>query len=103
MTDFKKIAKVSDIKPGKMKAVWYENESVLISNVAGRFFAIGNICTHAGCNLSEGDMSGKNVTCACHGSIFDLTNGKVLDGPAKKDEPTYEVKIEGDDILIKKK
>jgi nitrite reductase/ring-hydroxylating ferredoxin subunit len=101
--DFKKVARASDIKPGKSKGVWLDNESVLLANVAGRFFAIGNICTHAACNLSEGDVNGKNVVCACHGSIFDLTNGKVISGPAMKDEPTYEVKIEGDDILIKKR
>ncbi len=102
MADFQKVANLSDVKEGRLKGVWFENESVLLANVKGKIFAIGNICTHMGCNLSEGDLSGTTLTCPCHGSQFNVTNGKVVNPPARKDEPTYEVKIEGQTIMIRK-
>ncbi len=101
--DFVKVAKVSDIKEGRMKGVWMENKNVLLCNVDGKFHAIGNVCTHMGCLLGEGSLQGKEVVCPCHGSKFDVTNGKPTGPPATRAEPTYEVKIEGDQILIKKK
>jgi nitrite reductase/ring-hydroxylating ferredoxin subunit len=80
----------------------------LIANVDGDFYAIGNSCTHAGGDLSKGSLEGKIVTCPRHGAKFDVTTGKVVSGPKVlflhpkiKDEPSYEVKIEGNEVLLK--
>jgi 3-phenylpropionate/trans-cinnamate dioxygenase ferredoxin subunit len=53
-----------------------------------------------GCELSYGLLNGENVTCACHGSVFNVKTGSVVRGPAKKPTPTFEVKVEGDQILV---
>jgi nitrite reductase/ring-hydroxylating ferredoxin subunit len=29
-----------------------------------------------------GELDGKELECECHGSVFDVTTGAVLDGPA---------------------
>jgi nitrite reductase/ring-hydroxylating ferredoxin subunit len=50
--------------------------------------------------LSEGSLKGQNVTCSCHGSVFDLKTGNVVKGPAKKPEPVFQVKSEGEQILV---
>ena len=55
---------------------------------------------HFGGDLSKGKLEGKVVTCPRHGSQFDVTTGKRLAGPAKKDLPVYEVKLEGNSIVI---
>ena len=99
--DFIEVAKVSEIPVGKMKSVTLQGNEILVANVQGKYYSIADRCTHARGDLSKGTLEGKIVTCPRHGSKFDVTNGKVVGGPAKKDEPSYEVKIEGDAIKLK--
>jgi 3-phenylpropionate/trans-cinnamate dioxygenase ferredoxin subunit len=83
-----------------MASVIAGGKSVLVANLAGKYYATGNVCTHMGCTLSNGTLKEGNVECPCHGSVFDVKTGKVVKGPAKKPEPTFQVKVEGDDLMI---
>ena len=95
------VAKVSDIPPGQRKLVYVDGEEVLLLNVKGTFHAIGSKCTHLGFSLLTGPVEGTVITCPNHKSKFDITTGKVLSLPAKVSLPTYEVKVEGQDIYLK--
>lgn len=97
---FFKAASTKDLSPGKMKGVEAGGKPVLLVDLAGRYYAIGNVCTHMGCLLADGILKGENVQCVCHGSVFDVKTGKVVTGPALKPEPSYQVKVEGDQILV---
>jgi nitrite reductase/ring-hydroxylating ferredoxin subunit len=106
--DFVKVAETHEIFPGKMKMVKLEDKEVLIANLNGKYYAIAGRCTHRGGNLSEGFLDGNIVTCPLHGSKFDVTTGKAISGPKiaflkfkTKDEPFFEVKVEGKNIWIK--
>jgi 3-phenylpropionate/trans-cinnamate dioxygenase ferredoxin subunit len=105
---FVKVADTSDIPNGKMKMVKLEEKEILIANINGNYYAIANRCTHAGGDLSKGSLEGSVVTCPKHGSKFDVTTGKVVSGPKIlflhpkiNDEPSYELKVEGNEILLK--
>jgi len=98
--DFVSVASVSDLEPEEMMAVNANGKAVLLVNLNGTFYAIGNICTHMGCPLSKGTLKGEVVECVCHGSTFDLKTGKVVRGPAEKPELKYEVKVENGKILV---
>ena len=100
---FVKVANVEDLQPSQMKAVEVENEIVCLANVEGKFYAIGNVCTHQGGPLADGSLSGYEVECPWHGSKFDVRTGKVTNPPAVRPEPAYELKVEGNSILIKKR
>lgn len=100
MKEFVKVAKVSDLPDGEMMAVEVEGEQVLLANVGGQFYAIGEICPHAGAPLSEGFLEGESVECPWHASRFNLRTGEVEAPPAEEGVPTYAVRVEGDDILI---
>ena len=93
------IASTKDLTPGKMVSVEKNGKAVLIANVNGTYHAIGNVCTHMGCKLSEGTLTGDTVQCACHGSIFNVKTGSVEQGPAASPEPSYSLRIDGDRIL----
>jgi len=97
---FVKVALVKDFEPGKMIGVETEGKEIVIANIDGNYFAIGNRCTHMSCMLSDGSLKGQNVTCSCHGSVFDLKTGNVVKGPAKKTEQVFQVEVEGGQILI---
>jgi nitrite reductase/ring-hydroxylating ferredoxin subunit len=92
------LTSVNAILPGKMMEIESNGKKMLIANLSGQYFAIGNTCTHEGCLLSEGSINGEKVQCPCHGSIFDIKTGAVVSGPAKNSEPSYELKIERDQI-----
>jgi len=101
LTEFVRIASVRDLSEGTMIGVKVDKKDILIANLGGKFFAIGNRCTHQGCLLSKGNLEEDGVTCPCHFSVFNVKTGKVIRSPALKPEPTYEVKIQGFDVLIK--
>ena len=101
MGDFTKVAETSDLLPGQTKLLELEGERILLSNVDGDFYAIGELCTHADGPLSEGMVSGDQIECPWHASFFDLKTGEVTGAPAVEPVPKYDLKIEGKDILLK--
>src|SRR5205823_12502495 len=100
MGDFVKVAETKDIRPSKMMAVEVDGEKVCVADVEGKYYAIGNGCTHIGGALAEGKLEGYAVQCPWHRSRFDITSGKVLRPPAMREEPTYEVKVEDSNTIL---
>jgi nitrite reductase/ring-hydroxylating ferredoxin subunit len=105
---FVKVSEMSEVPVGKMKMFKVGEKEYLVANVDGDYYAIGNRCTHANADLSQGSLEGNIVTCPKHKSKFDVTTGKVISGPKIplfhpkiNDEPSYEVKVEGNAILLK--
>jgi nitrite reductase/ring-hydroxylating ferredoxin subunit len=99
MTVEVKIASTGDLSPGKMMGVEIQGKSILLANVNGTYYAIGNVCMHEGCILDGGTLGGVKVECPCHGSTYDVRTGKVLKGPAEQPEPVYPLRVNGDQIL----
>lgn len=95
------VANTNDIKDGSMKLVEANGEQICIINIKGKYYAINNVCTHHGGPLNEGTLDGYEVECPWHGARFDVRNGEVKAPPARIPIKVYEVKIEGDKILIK--
>ena len=100
---FVKIAHINDIQPLQMKVFQFYDEEVCVVNVDGKYYAINNICTHEGGPLADGNLEGYEVECPWHGSKFDVRTGEVTNPPASEPEPTYEVKVDGNNILVKKR
>lgn len=96
-----KVAEGKDIQPSTMKVVEANDEKICLANVEGKYYAIGNVCTHVGGPLAEGKLEGYEVECPWHGSRFDIRTGKVVRPPAMRSEPIYEIKVEDDNILVK--
>ena len=99
--DFVKVADTKDIQPSQMKEVEVNGENICVANVEGKYYAIGSICTHEGGPLADGTLEGYEVECPWHNSKFDIRTGEVRSPPASEPEPTYEIKVDGNSILIK--
>ena len=97
---FVKLASVNDAKPNSMMGLTVNNQKILLVNVNGNYYAISNVCMHRGCQLSKGKLVGETVVCPCHGSTYELKTGNFTKGPTKKAEPTYELKVENNDIMV---
>jgi nitrite reductase/ring-hydroxylating ferredoxin subunit len=100
MADFTTVGNVDDVPEGEMRQFQIGGEDIAVANVGGTLYAFGDVCTHAHCSLSEGDLEGTTVICACHGSEFDVTSGEVLGGPAVEPVDSYEVSTEGGELKI---
>jgi ferredoxin-NADP reductase/nitrite reductase/ring-hydroxylating ferredoxin subunit len=99
---FVKVSNTKDIQPSHMKEVQVDGESICIVNVEGKYYAIGNICTHEGGPLADGTLEGYEVECPWHGSKFDVRTGEVKEPPASEPESVYQIKVDGNNILLKK-
>ena len=101
MPDFVRVASVSDLADGEMRQVSAGGTEVLLSRVAGRFHACTAFCTHYGAPLATGVLSGTTVVCPWHHAVFDVASGALDEPPALDRLRTFEVKTEGDDVLVR--
>ena len=101
MENFIQVAKIDDVPPGSATVVDVKGIEVALINSGGELYAIGNECTHAGGSLGEGDLIEENqIECPLHGSVFDITSGEVVVGPADEPVPSYEVKVENGVVSV---
>ena len=100
MSEFVKVAQMSDVPLGEMVVIELDGHLICLANVDGQLYAIEDDCPHVGGPLDEGELEGEVLTCPWHLAQFDIRTGRVLRGPARSDVPTYAVRVEGDDILV---
>jgi nitrite reductase/ring-hydroxylating ferredoxin subunit len=95
-----RIGNADDVADGEMRVYEVEGARINVTKTGGRLHAFDDTCTHMGCSLANGTLSGTTVTCACHGSQFDVTSGNVLRGPAQRPVRSRTVQVEGDALLV---
>lgn len=113
---FVAVASLKDIPPGHTKRVEVEGVPVLLTRVGDELYAISDVCAHMGTSLSLGTLRGHVITCAAHGSQFDVRDGRVVKWVGKfpapmramarlvkppRPLPVYEVRLEGDTIYLR--
>ena len=94
-----RVGHTKDVAEGQMRVFDIEGTKVNVANADGHLYAFDDTCTHTGCSLAMGELDGTTVTCACHGSQFDVTSGAVLRGPAERPVCSRTVQVEGEDLL----
>ncbi len=91
--EFYEIAPASDLPGGERLFVEIGDQAIVIFNLAGRLFAIGDVCTHDNGPLGDGDLEGYEIVCPRHGARFDIRTGQVTRMPAGVDIPAYPVRV----------
>jgi 3-phenylpropionate/trans-cinnamate dioxygenase ferredoxin component len=96
------VCPLSELQPGQMKLVEWEDTEIGVFNCAGTLYAIEDRCSHDDGPLAEGpfDESRCAVECPRHGSLFDLKTGKPLTLPAYEPVDTFTVIVEDDTIKL---
>ena len=72
----------ADLADGELREAAAEGLSLVVARADGRYVAFETWCSHDECPLSDGWLEGDAIRCACHGALFSLTDGAVLEGPA---------------------
>lgn len=97
---FIKVAKIQDIPLGQVRVFEAGDGDIVMCNVEGRIYAIANLCTHDDGPLGEGQLIGNEIECPRHGARFEVQTGAVRSLPAVMPIPTFEVRVEGEDIWV---
>jgi len=72
------------------------DEHVVLTKSGDEVHAFSATCTHQGCTV-DGVTDGR-ITCPCHGSAFDATTGKVVQGPATTGLAPVAVTVTGGEV-----
>ena len=62
--------------------------------------ALKNTCSHLNGALSDGQLDGDTITCPWHASVFRLSDGAVVHGPATSRQVSYRARINGDQVEV---
>ncbi|MGC6471865.1 MAG: Rieske (2Fe-2S) protein [Parvibaculales bacterium] len=100
MSEFVKCAKLSEIGENQNMAVDVAGVSVLLCHTKEGMMAVENMCSHQLQPLEGGRIRGCFIFCPLHGQRFNLKDGAPIGSLTDKPLKTFEVKIEGDDVLV---
>ncbi|MCL0042889.1 Rieske 2Fe-2S domain-containing protein [Dehalococcoidia bacterium] len=100
MSDLIKVATVSDLQPGEFMHVVANDVSAVLFNLDGTYYAINAKCTHRGGDLFDGELDDACIVCPLHGARFDVRTGVKERGKPDQNVASYDVQIEGENILI---
>ncbi len=98
--DFVKVATVDQMHQGHPVCVDVGGQAVAIFKVGDSLYALDNSCSHAGGPLCVGAQQGSMIECPWHGSVFDVTTGKVVRGPSVRPQKTYPVRVSGKKVEV---
>jgi 3-phenylpropionate/trans-cinnamate dioxygenase ferredoxin subunit len=91
--NFLQVAGVEEVPPGERIFIEVGEQAIVILNIAGQLFAIGDVCTHDDGPLGDGELDGFQIVCPRHGARFDVRSGKALALPAVVDTPSYPIRV----------
>jgi 3-phenylpropionate/trans-cinnamate dioxygenase ferredoxin component len=97
-----RVCSVNDVKPGAAKRVDVEGYRLSVVRVGDDWYVLGDECSHADYSLSEGDVweDEREIECPKHGSTFSLETGEPQTLPATQPVPVYQVRVDGDDVVV---
>jgi 3-phenylpropionate/trans-cinnamate dioxygenase ferredoxin subunit len=98
-----RVCGTSDVPAGEARRFEVDHRPFAVVNLGeGGFRAVDSICSHAHYFLDEGevDVDFEAIECPKHGSTFDLNTGKPTTLPATQPVERFNVKVDGDDVLI---
>lgn len=98
--EFIEVAAVEDLPAGERLFVEIDDQTIVVFNISGQYYAIADLCSHDDGPLGDGDLEGLEIVCPRHGARFDVRDGKVLALPAIEDIPAYPVRVSGGAIEI---
>jgi nitrite reductase/ring-hydroxylating ferredoxin subunit len=95
------IGKTLEVQDGKLMHITAGGKEIVVTKLDGNYYAMDNVCTHAGADLHEGELSNNELTCPWHGAKWDIKTGNLISFPQKL-EPlqSHKISIENDTLYI---
>jgi nitrite reductase/ring-hydroxylating ferredoxin subunit len=95
--DWFDVGPVSELPEGTPVSRTYGDVGVMVVRRGDEVHALGERCPHASAPLSDGSLTDADgdecVVCPWHGSVFRLTDGRVMRGPATAPAATFPTRV----------
>lgn len=101
MSDWVQVGTTGELQPGGYRVIDVDGADVVVVNVDGCYFAIEDVCTHDGGQLTGGKICGYEIECPRHGSRFDVRTGKALCPPAYEPTAVFPIRIEEGVVYVR--
>jgi 3-phenylpropionate/trans-cinnamate dioxygenase ferredoxin subunit len=97
-----RVCSVKDVDSGSKKLVDVDGFKLCVVRIDDDFYVVDDTCSHANYSLCEGDLweEEREIECPKHGSTFSLETGEPQTLPATAPVRVYDVKIDGDDVVV---
>jgi nitrite reductase/ring-hydroxylating ferredoxin subunit/uncharacterized membrane protein len=91
----------SNVCEGRLTHATVNGVDAVLTRDNGEVVALADRCTHRGAPLHEGKLHDGAIICPWHQSIFRLADGAILQGPATRPEPRFEVRVRAGRIELR--
>jgi len=91
----------ADLGEGQSISVAVGRRMVAVVRSAGEVFAIEDVCTHDGAELTGGEIEAGQIVCPRHGARFCLRTGQALTPPAYEPVRVFATKIEAGRLWVR--
>lgn len=101
MSEWIVVDAVQNFPVGERRVIDVDGTMVIVFNLDGQYYAMEDICTHDGGDLSGGRVEGDNIICPRHGARFCIKTGEALTPPAFEPVCTFAVRVENDLVQVR--
>jgi 3-phenylpropionate/trans-cinnamate dioxygenase ferredoxin subunit len=83
----------ADLADGQAISLAVGRRQIAVARSGDEYFAVEDVCTHDGAELTGGSIEGAEIICPRHGARFCLRTGQALTPPAYEPVQVFETKI----------
>ncbi len=95
------VGKTSEVQDGKLMHITAGGKEIVVTKWDGNYYAMDNVCAHAGADLHEGELNNNELTCPWHGAKWDIKTGNLISFPQKlKPLQSHKISIEKDIVYV---
>lgn len=101
MNEWLTVARVEELARFDRRIVDVDGTHIVVFNLDGQYYAIEDVCTHDGGQLTGGTVEGDQIVCPRHGARFCIRTGAALSAPAYEPTSTFPVRVENGVIQVR--
>ncbi len=101
MSDWVTVARADELAPGQWRIADVDGAQVAVFNLGGEYYAIEDVCTHDGGQLTGGSIEGSEIVCPRHGARFCIKTGSALAAPAYEATAKFPVRVENGEVQVR--
>jgi len=101
MSDWVTVARIDEFKPGSREIIDVDGTQIVVFNLDGKYYAIEDVCTHDGGQLTGGEVEGDQIICPRHGARFCIRTGAALTAPAYEATATFPVRMANGEVQVR--
>jgi 3-phenylpropionate/trans-cinnamate dioxygenase ferredoxin component len=101
LSDWVTVAREGELPPGEWRTADLDGTPAVVFNIDGEYYAIEDVCTHDGGQLTGGRIEGDVIECPRHGARFCVRTGEALTAPAYEPTAAFPVRVSNGEVQVR--